>query len=151
MCKGPGPIAVETVREGITIGATQVSSVPSERQRSPAATVIPLIVAQLAAVNLHRSPHGPQASEIALVAALCLGGRHGGGALDDFGILISDTYITEFPIAAGVVDQLHAADVAVTWLPGCIREDEGLYSHRREGVTGRFAGIIRLLPPESAA
>lgn len=54
-------------------------------------------------------------------------------------------------VAAGVVEQLHREDVAVTWLPGCTREDEGLFSHRRDGGSGRFAGIIRLLPPEGAA
>ncbi|WP_256840677.1 peptidoglycan editing factor PgeF [Ornithinimicrobium cryptoxanthini] len=53
-------------------------------------------------------------------------------------------------VAAGVVDHLHSAGVSVTWLPGCTREDETLFSHRRE-PGGRFAGIIRLLPPEDAA
>ncbi len=49
-------------------------------------------------------------------------------------------------VAAGVVDQLVAADVAVTWVPGCSREDPLLYSYRRDGTTGRYAGVIRLLP-----
>ena len=53
-------------------------------------------------------------------------------------------------VAAGVVDHLHSAGVSVTWLPGCTREDETLFSHRRE-PGGRFVGIIRLLPPEDAA
>lgn len=54
-------------------------------------------------------------------------------------------------VAAGGVDHLQAAGAAMTWLPGCTREDESLFSHRRDGVTGRFAGVIRLLPPEGAA
>lgn len=64
---------------------------------------------------------------------------------------VSRTGTPAIDVAAGVVDQLQAAGVGVTWLPGCTREDEGLYSHRRDGVTGRFAGIVRLLPPEDAA
>lgn len=45
-------------------------------------------------------------------------------------------------VAAGVVEQLTVLEVAVEWVPGCAREDESLYSHRRDGRTGRFAGII---------
>jgi YfiH family protein len=45
-------------------------------------------------------------------------------------------------VAAGVVEQLHDAGVTVDWVPGCSREDDDLYSHRRDGVTGRFAGVI---------
>lgn len=46
-------------------------------------------------------------------------------------------------VAAGVVDQLHGAGVAVTWIPGCTRESDRLYSYRRRATTGRFAGVIR--------
>lgn len=46
-------------------------------------------------------------------------------------------------VAAGVVAQLRAAGVDdVTWVPGCAREDETLFSYRRDGTTGRFAGVI---------
>ena len=46
-------------------------------------------------------------------------------------------------VAAGVVAQLRAAGVDdVTWVPGCAREDEALFSYRRDGTTGRFAGVI---------
>lgn len=45
-------------------------------------------------------------------------------------------------VASGVVAQLADAGVAVTWLPGCSREDERLYSYRRDGTTGRYAGVI---------
>jgi YfiH family protein len=50
-------------------------------------------------------------------------------------------------VAAGVVDQLTSRGVAVTWVPGCTREDRSLFSFRRDGTTGRFAGIVWLLPP----
>lgn len=45
-------------------------------------------------------------------------------------------------VAAGVVEQLVALGVDVTWLPGCTREDPTLYSYRRDGQTGRFAGVV---------
>ena len=39
--------------------------------------------------------------------------------------------------------------VPVTWVPGCTRESPELYSYRRDRTTGRFAGIVRLLPPSA--
>ncbi len=45
-------------------------------------------------------------------------------------------------VAAGVVAQLAAAGAEVEWVPGCAREDPRLYSHRRDGRTGRYAGVI---------
>lgn len=52
------------------------------------------------------------------------------------------TGTTSIDIATGVVDQLVAAGVEVGWVAGCTRETEGLYSYRRDGSTGRFAGVI---------
>lgn len=54
-------------------------------------------------------------------------------------------------VASGVVAQLAREEVAIRWLPGCTRERDDLYSYRRDGTTGRFAGVVRLLPPERAA
>lgn len=45
-------------------------------------------------------------------------------------------------VAAGVVDQLRDLEVVVTWVPGCSRESAHLFSYRRDGRTGRFAGVI---------
>ncbi|KGN38410.1 laccase [Knoellia subterranea KCTC 19937] len=46
-------------------------------------------------------------------------------------------------VAAGVVAQLTAAGVEnLTWVPGCAREEASLYSYRRDGTTGRFAGVV---------
>jgi copper oxidase (laccase) domain-containing protein len=45
-------------------------------------------------------------------------------------------------VATGVVDQLASAGVAVQWVPGCTRENGDLYSYRRDGRTGRFAGVV---------
>jgi YfiH family protein len=47
-------------------------------------------------------------------------------------------------VAAGVVSQLRANAVAVQWVPGCAREDPSLFSYRRDGLTGRFAGVVVL-------
>jgi YfiH family protein len=50
-------------------------------------------------------------------------------------------------IAAGVRAQLADAGVANITTDGrCTRESVDLYSHRRDGVTGRFAGVIWLSP-----
>lgn len=51
-------------------------------------------------------------------------------------------------VAAGVAQQLFEADVPMTWLPGCTRESDDLYSHRGDPHTGRFAAAVRLLAPE---
>ncbi|KRE38335.1 laccase [Janibacter sp. Soil728] len=45
-------------------------------------------------------------------------------------------------VASGVVDQLQGSGVPVRWVPGCAREDDAYFSYRRDGQTGRFAGVI---------
>jgi YfiH family protein len=57
---------------------------------------------------------------------------------------VSWTGTAAIDVAAGVVAQLRANDVAVQWIPGCAREDERLFSYRRDGATGRFAGVVVL-------
>ena len=54
-------------------------------------------------------------------------------------------------VASAVVEQLVRDGVSVRWLPGCTREDPDLYSYRRDGQTGRFVGVVRLLDREVAA
>ncbi len=54
-------------------------------------------------------------------------------------------------VGAGVVEQLAREGVSVRWLPGCTREDPDLYSYRRDGRTGRFVGVVRLIDREEAA
>lgn len=51
-------------------------------------------------------------------------------------------------LTAGVVGQLRAAGTQVSLVPGCTRERGDLYSYRRDGVTGRFGAVLRLLPPQ---
>jgi polyphenol oxidase len=46
---------------------------------------------------------------------------------------------------AGVAAQLEDAGVATIDVdPTCTAESQRLYSHRRDGVTGRFAGLAML-------
>jgi hypothetical protein len=55
---------------------------------------------------------------------------------------VSWTGTPAIDVAAGVVAQLRDGGVDVHWVPGCSREREDLYSYRRDGLTGRFAGIV---------
>ncbi len=57
---------------------------------------------------------------------------------------VSWTGTAALDVASGVVDQLTRGGAEVRWLPGCAREDPTLYSHRRDGTTGRFAGLVLL-------
>ena len=46
-------------------------------------------------------------------------------------------------LQAGVISQLRTAGVRITFASKrCTFEDRNLYSYRRDGVTGRFAGIV---------
>ncbi len=56
---------------------------------------------------------------------------------------VSWTGTPAIDVAYGVVAQLRSVGVDdVTWVRGCAREEPSLYSYRRDGTTGRFAGII---------
>lgn len=56
---------------------------------------------------------------------------------------VSWTGTPALDIPAGVVAQLDSLGVELAhWVRGCAREDDRLFSHRRSGVTGRFAGVI---------
>jgi copper oxidase (laccase) domain-containing protein len=43
-----------------------------------------------------------------------------------------------------LISTLAAVDVSVTIKPGCTFEEENLFSFRRNQVTGRQAGVIKL-------
>jgi YfiH family protein len=60
---------------------------------------------------------------------------------------VSWTGTPAIDVAAGVVAQLRAGGVEVRWLPGCSRERDDLYSYRRDGRTGRFAGVVAASGP----
>lgn len=57
---------------------------------------------------------------------------------------VSWTGTPALDVAAGVVAQLRGLGVPLRWLPGCSREDDALFSYRRDGRTGRFAGVVTL-------
>ncbi|MDQ1697242.1 MAG: purine-nucleoside/S-methyl-5-thioadenosine phosphorylase / adenosine deaminase, partial [Frankiaceae bacterium] len=50
-------------------------------------------------------------------------------------------------IRAGLLAQLHDCGVRrLMVMPQCTAEDEVFFSHRRDGVTGRFAGLAWIEP-----
>ena len=55
---------------------------------------------------------------------------------------VSWTGTAAIDVAAGVVEQLHREEISLSWLPGCTKETARLFSHRRDGRTGRNAGVI---------
>ena len=79
--------------------------------------------------------------------------RDEAAALTPAAAAVSWTGTPAIDVASGVVQQLADSDLEVSlrWLPGCTRERDDLYSYRRDGTTGRLAGVVRLLPPERVA
>lgn len=57
---------------------------------------------------------------------------------------VSWTGTPAIDVPAGVVSQLAGEGVRVRWVPGCTKEDERLFSHRRGQPGGRGAGVIVL-------
>ena len=57
---------------------------------------------------------------------------------------VSWTGTPAIDVASGVVAQLRAREVPVTWVPGCTRESDRLFSYRRDHGEGRFAGVVVL-------
>lgn len=56
---------------------------------------------------------------------------------------VSWTGTPAIDVAAGVVGQLRDGGVeTIEWVRGCAREEDSLFSYRRDGTTGRFAGVI---------
>ena len=50
-------------------------------------------------------------------------------------------------VAAGVVAPARRRAVSrSSWVPGCTREDDRLFSYRRDGRTGRYAGVVVRAP-----
>ena len=60
---------------------------------------------------------------------------------------VSQTGTAALDIASGVLSQLAGLDVPAQQVLGCTRESADLYSYRRDGVTGRHAGVIVLRDP----
>ena len=69
--------------------------------------------------------------------------RAAAAAVEPASATVSWTGTPAIDVGAGVVAQLAGRGVPVTWVPGCTREDDRLFSYRRTSPTGRFAGAIR--------
>lgn len=57
---------------------------------------------------------------------------------------VSATGTPALDVVAGVLHQLHDAGAQVELVRGCTAERTDLFSHRRDGTTGRFAGVVAL-------
>ena len=122
---GAGVIgAVHAGRPGMTTG---VVGAALERMRRLGAERISAIVGPSVCARCYEVPEAMAAQAAAVSPASMARSWTGTHAID---------------VAAGVVEQLSAEGVAVQWIPGCTREDGSLYSYRRDGRTGRFAGLI---------
>lgn len=54
-------------------------------------------------------------------------------------------------VAGGVAEQLRGAGVGIAhWSGACTAESSDLFSYRRDGTTGRFAGVVWFTPAETA-
>jgi YfiH family protein len=100
---------------------------------------------------------GAKAIEAAVGPSVCgrcyevpLEMRGDAAAVSPVSAAVSWTGTPAIDVAAGVVEQLRTQDVTVHWVPGCTRESGDLYSYRRDPVTGRFAGVVRLLGGQTA-
>ena len=123
--------AVHVGRRGLAAGvlpaAVEVMSRQGARADRIAAVVGPGICAEH-----YEVPAGMKADVAARVPAAGAATSAGAPALD---------------IRAGVLDQLHTAGLR-QWvvMPQCTVETADFFSYRRDGVTGRFAGLVWLEP-----
>ena len=116
--------AVHAGRPGMTAGIIDVAV---QRMRQLGARDLKAVVGPSICARCYEVPEELRAAAAAIVPEASARSWTGTPAID---------------VAAGVVAQLVANDVAVHWVPGCSREDLSLYSYRRDGTTGRFAGVV---------
>lgn len=57
------------------------------------------------------------------------------------------TGMSAIDVAVGVIEQLCAWNVSVTWVPSCTRENDWLDFYRRDHATGHFMDVIALRQP----
>ena len=116
--------AVHAGRPGMTAG---IVGVAVERMRELGARDVRAVVGPSICARCYEVPEELRATAAAVAPESSARSWSGTPAID---------------VAAGVVAQLVANDVAVQWVPGCAREDERLFSYRRDGRTGRYAGVV---------
>ncbi|KRF25288.1 peptidoglycan editing factor PgeF [Phycicoccus sp. Soil803] len=116
--------AVHAGRPGMTAGIVDVAV---ERMRELGARDLRAVVGPSICARCYEVPEELRAAAAAVAPEASARSWSGTPAID---------------VAAGVVAQLVANNVAVQWVPGCAREDERLFSYRRDGRTGRYAGVV---------
>ncbi|WP_457253018.1 peptidoglycan editing factor PgeF [Pedococcus sp. P5_B7] len=116
--------AVHAGRPGMTAGIVDVAV---ERMRGLGARALSAVVGPSICARCYEVPEELRAAATAVAPEASARSWSGTPAID---------------VAAGVVAQLVANNVAVQWVPGCAREDQRLFSYRREGRTGRYAGVV---------
>ena len=165
---GPAPRvdALVTARDDLALAALTADCVPvllADRAAGVVAAVHagrPGLVARVVdrAVDALAEAGGNPCAAVAVVGpSVCgrcyevpEGMRDEAAAVVPASATVSWTGTPAVDVGAGVVAQLAARGVAVTWVPGCTREDADLFSYRRDGDTGRFAAIVRLLPGDGS-
>lgn len=68
--------------------------------------------------------------------------REQAAAVEPVSASVSRTGTPAIDVASGVAEQLRRGGAAVDWLDGCTYSRPDLYSYRRDGVTGRFGGVL---------
>jgi YfiH family protein len=116
--------AVHAGRPGMTTGIVDVAV---DRMRQLGARDLSAVVGPSICARCYEVPEDLRAAAAAVAPEASARSWSGTPAID---------------VAAGVVAQLAANHVAVQWVPGCAREDERLFSYRRDGRTGRTAGVV---------
>jgi YfiH family protein len=125
----PGAGVVAAVHAGRPGMTSRIVDVAVDRMRQLGARAIEAVVGPSVCGRCYEVPEEMRAASAAVSPEAAAVSWTGTPAVD---------------VAAGVVAQLHANEVAVQWVPGCAREEERLYSYRRDGRTGRFAGVVVL-------
>lgn len=129
MLAAPGEGVVAVAHAGRRGMAAGVVPAAVAAMRDLGATRVSATVGPSICPRCYEVPAAMRDEVAAVQPAAAAVSRHGTPALD---------------VAAGVLDQLAAADVAAHRLTGCTAEDDAWYSYRRDGVTGRFAGLAWL-------
>jgi YfiH family protein len=124
---GPAEPVLGVVHAGRPGLAAGVVPAAVARMRALGATGISAWIGPSICGNCYEVPEGMRADVAAVVPAAWCTTAQGTPGLD---------------LPAGVRSQLEAEGVAVEYSGGCTREDEGLFSYRRENRTGRFAGLV---------
>ncbi|NUU30812.1 polyphenol oxidase family protein [Arthrobacter sp. C9C5] len=133
---GPAEPVLGVVHAGRPGLAAGVVPAAVARMRALGATDISAWIGPSICGNCYEVPEDMRADVAAVVPAAWCTTAQGTPGLD---------------LPAGVRSQLEAEGVAVEYLGGCTREDEDLYSYRRNSRTGRFAGLVWTGPEVAGA